>query len=125
MVINMSGLSIAECNVYGVEKLVEVGKDSTDPLTRYLAERCEVTFEQEDDFCTALSELDELKEIICSLSEKHSENVKDIAKTRLIKDRQSIAEDAEGEFKETIASALEKFESAYKVIENFLIDKQQ
>ena len=38
----MNGLSRVECKVYGVEKLVEVGKDSDDPLTRYLAEWCEV-----------------------------------------------------------------------------------
>lgn len=46
----MNGLSIVECKVYGVEKLVEVGKESNDPLTRYLAEWCEVLTEQEEAF---------------------------------------------------------------------------
>lgn len=121
----MNGLSIVECKVYGVEKLVEVGKDSDDPLTRYLAERCEVSAEQEDAFCTALSELDELKGVIRSLTQKHADNVKEVAKARLIKDRKEIAENAEDEFNKTIGYALEKFESAYSIIESYLIEKQQ
>lgn len=121
----MNGLSIVECKVYGVEKLVEVGKDSDDSLTRYLAERCEVSAEQEDAFCTALSELDELKGVIQSLTQKHADSVKEVAKTRLIKDRKEIAENAEDEFNKTIGYALEKFESAYSIIESYLIEKQQ
>lgn len=121
----MNGLSRVECKIYGVEKLVEVGKDSDDPLTRYLAERCEISTEQEDAFCKALSELDELKGVVQSLTQKHADSVKEVAKTRLIKDRKEIAEDAEGEFNETIGYALEKFESAYNLIENYLIEKQQ
>lgn len=121
----MNGLSIVECKVYGVEKLVEVGKDSTDPLTRYLAERCEISTEQEDAFATALSELGELKGVIRSLTEMHADNVKEVAKARLIQDRKEIAENAEDEFNETISHALKKFESAYSVFENYLIEKQQ
>lgn len=121
----MNGLSIVECKVYGVEKLVEVGKDSDDPLTRYLAERCEVLKEQEEAFCGALSELDELKLVIRSLAKRHTDNVKEIAKARLIKDRKEIAENAEDEFNETIGYAIEKLNSAYNIIENYLIEKQQ
>lgn len=121
----MNGLSIVECKVYGVEKLVEVGKDSDDPLTRYLAERCEISTEQEDAFCTALSELNELKNVIRSLTQRHTDNVKEVAKARLIKDRKEIAENAEDEFNETINNALEKLNSAYNTIENYLIEKQQ
>lgn len=121
----MNGLSIVECKVYGVEKLVEVGKESNDPLTRYLAERCEISTEQEDAFCKALSELDELKLVIRSLTKRHTDNVKDVAKARLIKDRKEIAENAEDEFNETINYALEKLNSAYNIIENYLIEKQQ
>lgn len=121
----MNGLSRVECKVYGVEKLVEVGKDSDDPLTRYLAERCEISTEQEEAFCKALSELDELRGVIRSLTQKHADNVKEVAKTRLVKDRKEIAEDAEDEFNKTIGYALEKFESAYNIIENYLIEKQQ
>lgn len=121
----MNGLSVAECKVYSVEKLIEVGKDSDDPLTRYLAERCEVSTEQENAFCKALSELDELENVICSLTKKHSDTVEEVADTRLIKDRKQIAENAEDEFNETIGYALEKFESAYSIIESYLIEKQQ
>ena len=121
----MNGLSIVECKVYGVEKLVEVGKESNDPLTRYLAERCEISTEQEDAFCKALSELDELKLVIRSLTKRHTDNVKEVAKARLIKDRNEIAENAEDEFNETIGYAIEKLNSAYNIIENYLIEKQQ
>lgn len=121
----MNSLSIVECKVYGVEKLVEVGKESNDPLTRYLAERCEISTEQEEAFCEALSELDELKLVIRSLTKRHTDNVKEVAKARLIKDRKEIAENAEDEFNETIGYALEKLNSAYNIIENYLIEKQQ
>lgn len=121
----MNGLSIVECKVYGVEKLVEVGKESNDPLTRYLAERCEISTEQEEAFCGALSELDELKLVIRSLTKRRTDNVKEVAKARLIKDRKEIAENAEDEFNETINYALEKLNSAYNIIENYLIEKQQ
>ena len=121
----MNGLSIVECKVYGVEKLVEVGKESNDPLTRYLAEWCEVLTEQEEAFCRALSELDELKLVIRSLTKRHTDNVKEVAKARLIKDRREIAENAEDESNETIGYAIEKLNSVYNIIENYLIEKQQ
>lgn len=105
--------------------MVEVGKESNDPLTRYLAERCEISTEQEDAFCKALSELDELKLVIRSLTKRHTDNVKEVAKARLIKDRREIAENAEDEFNETIGYAIEKLNSAYNIIENYLIEKQQ
>lgn len=105
--------------------MVEVGKDSNDPLTRYLAEWCEVLTEQEEAFCGALSELDELKVVIRSLTQKHADNVKEVAKTRLIKDRKEIAENAEDEFNKTINYAIEKLNSAYNIIENYLIEEQQ
>ena len=51
--------------------------------------------------------------------------VEKFAKARLIKDRKEIAENAEDEFNETINYALEKLNSAYNIIENYLIEKQQ